>query len=341
LVDERNVRRLGSLRKLVRRWRHKARRFTGVDISPPEIRVAEVRLTARGPKVVAAGRFPLPFSAPDELTFSEEMAAALRQAVQDTGAGGQRVIAAIPAEKVITRHIRIPPVPPREIDGLLKWEAERYIPLPVDQLIIRYVNLGKVKGTQGPELHLLLAALPETLARECYRCFTAAGLRLLAIDLQALALWRVFVGLDEGQNPSTYAVLNIDALYSQLVVMREGRLQYTRSLPQGLQVSADAEKNGRFAVGESEGVVYRAALDDFAREIRRSFSWYRAQEREHPVEKIILSGSGCKAPDLNAFLTDQLGVPVEMGIPPIRFGTTGGYDPAFALAVGLALWEVI
>jgi len=268
----------------------------------------------------------------------------LQQAVQSTGAGSRHVVTAIPGEKVITRHIRIPPVPPKEIDRVLKWEAERYIPLPVSELIIRYVNLGEVKGARGPELHLLLAALPETLARECHRCFAAAGLRLAAIDLQSLALWRIFAGLsvDESQDPSTYAVVNIDVLYSHLVVIREGRLQYTRSLPQGIQVNVQADvKNPDLAIGESEGVIYRAALEEFAREIQRSFSWYQAQDREHPVTKIILSGAGGKVQDLCPYLADRLGIPVAVGEPPVQFKTQGEYDPAFALAIGLALWGVV
>ena len=303
-----------------------------------------MRLTATGPKVVAAGRFPLPFSAQDELMFSEEMAAALRQAVQDTGAGGQRVVTAIPGERVITRHIRIPPVPLKEIDGVLRWEAERYIPLPVNELIIRYVNLGQVKGARGPELHLLLAAVPETLARECHRCFAEAGLRLVAIDLQALALWRVFAGLsiEERQDPGTYAVINIDAPYSQLVVVREGRLQYTRSLPQGVRVTVQADvENAERASGEPEGVIYRAALEEFAREVQRSLGWYQAQDREHPVAKIVLSGAGSKVQDVGTYLADRLGMPVVVGEPRIAFNTPAAYDPALAMAIGLALWGVI
>lgn len=344
MLEERDVRRLGPLGKLVRAWRRKPYRFTGVDISPPELRVAEVCFTAGGPEVVAARRFPLPFSAQDELTFSEDLAAALQQAVQDTGAGGQRVVTAIPGERVITRHIRIPPVPPKEIDGVLRWEAERYIPLPVDELIIRYVNLGQVKGARGPELHLLLAAVPETLARECHRCFAAAGLRLVAIDLQALALWRVFAGIsiEEKQDPGTYAVINIDAPYSQLVVIREGRLQYTRSLPQGVRVTVQADvENVELASGEPEGVIYRAALKEFAREVQRSLSWYQAQDREHPVAKMVLSGAGSKVRDVGSYLADRLGMPVVMGEPPIPFNTPAAYDPALAMAIGLALWGVI
>jgi type IV pilus assembly protein PilM len=305
--------------------------------------VAEVCLTRDGLAVTAAGQFSLPFSVHDEVIFAEEMAGALARAVQNAGAGTSYVVTAIPGEKVITRHIRIPPVPPKEIAQVLKWEAERYIPLPVSDLIIRHVNLGEVNGAHGPELHLLLAAVPETLARECHRCFTEAGLRLVAVDLRSLALWRVFAGLsgDGPQDPSTCAVLNIDVSYSQLVVVREGRLQYTRSLPQGLQVAAEVdEKDGARGSDQKEDVIYRAALEELAREAQRSFSWYQAQDREHPVTKIVLTGVGSRIQDVGPYLADRLGIPVVMDEPPVQIKTQGDYDPAFALAIGLALWGV-
>jgi type IV pilus assembly protein PilM len=306
--------------------------------------VAEVCLTRDELAVTAAGQFSLPFPVQDEVIFAEEMADALASAVQNSGADTRYVVTAIPGEKVVTRHIRIPPVPPKEIERVLKWEAERYIPLPVSDLIIRHVNLGEVNSAHGPELHLLLAAVPETLVRECHRCFTEAGLRLVAVDLRSLALWRAFAGSsgDGLQDPSTWAVLNIDVSYSQLVVVREGRLQYTRSLPQGLQVAVEVDgKDGARGISDqSEGVIYRAALEELAREAQRSFSWYQAQDREHPITKIILNGVGSKIQNLGPYLANRLGIPVVMDGPPVQIKTQGDYDPAFALAIGLALWGV-
>ena len=325
---------------------------------------------ADGPVVIGQAAVPTPVDLEREGVGRPEVAAALSQALEAAGVpeGAADLVTAIGGGKVITRGIVMPPMPAKELESALRWEAERHIPLPVDDLIIRHVDLGEAEDDRAGSRRLLLVAVPRTVVENHLVPFREAGRALRAIDMYALALWRVFCGLDpEAAPPGTVAVLDIGAVHTELVVVSGGRFRYARSLPhggealtealartQGLDLAAARRiKEGESALPPSEAAAaaadpdrmfpFQVGLTELVRDVRRSLDWYRAQHRADPVTRIILSGGGSKPDGLAGYLAAQLGLPVELGKPEILKAPGGkaAIDPAFTVALGLALREVL
>ncbi|OPZ73715.1 MAG: Competence protein A [Firmicutes bacterium ADurb.Bin456] len=78
-------------------------------------------------------------------------------------------------------------------------------------------------------------------------------------------------------------------------------------------------------------------LPDITRELQRSLD-YCVQENI-PAEKLVLCGGTSKLRGLANYLEDTFGLPVETGVPSLEFSGPLTYDPAFAVALGLALRE--
>ncbi|MBA7660091.1 Cell division protein FtsA [subsurface metagenome] len=84
-------------------------------------------------------------------------------------------------------------------------------------------------------------------------------------------------------------------------------------------------------------------LENLFAEIRRSLNYYRSQPGGADITKVILSGGSARLKNLERFLSQRLGVPVEVADPLSQIK----YDPAifklkeilpsFSVAVGLAL----
>lgn len=354
-----------------RHWLPRKTALAGVDIGTREIRVAKVKVTGGIPEVAAIGRFPTP---PDIFTDgigSEKLAVALKGAVQNTGTEIKEAVTAVGADKLILRQIRMPLMPEKEIEAALKWEAERHIPVPLEELVLRHATLGEVTTDEVRQLHILLVAAPHKTIHEYHSLFQQAGLMLVAVDLQAFAHWRVFAGSYRTQPSGTIAILNISGTNSQLTILRAGRIELVRNIAVGgdkitealaktysvdFSVAQKMKEEGEIipALGEAAATVepakvqldfaIRAGMGEIVREIRRSLSWYQSQSREFPVERIILCGGGAKLKGIVAFLSEELGLPVDMGIPGVRVHTANpeeGYDPSLATAIGLALREAV
>ena len=79
-------------------------------------------------------------------------------------------------------------------------------------------------------------------------------------------------------------------------------------------------------------------------EVRRSLDYYQTRSRGQAVSKVILTGGTAKLKNLAPFLSEELGLPVEIGNPfascsadafPKEYLSDVG--PMMAVAVGLAL----
>jgi type IV pilus assembly protein PilM len=344
----------------------------GVHIGMKHIRVVKVERNGEGFSVVSTGIHPTPAGVfPDDI-HSAALAEALTLAVRAADAGTAALATVIPGEKAIVRHIRLPVMPEKEVGAAVRWEAERHIPVPVGELVIRHAALGDVSGGGVKQLHVLLVAAPRKTVQEYYALFQRAGLRLAAIDLQAIALWRVFTGRGKTDG-GTVAIVNIGSVSSQFITMRDDHLQLTRMLMVGGDVSIDAKGedkkvnradgaiamqkdgggisgNARTAgvntgddVGKVTAGLERRRAKEIAGAIRDSLNWYHAETRGNPVERIIICGSWANLTGLSGLITAALGLPVDAGFRNLGVrngGPVKKLDPSFATALGLALREV-
>ncbi|MEW6769765.1 MAG: type IV pilus assembly protein PilM [Bacillota bacterium] len=366
----------GAVTRELKRWHRRLlpRKtvLAGVDIGTREIRVAKARATGVGIEIAAVGRFPTPPDAFTNGVRSEQLALALKQAVQSAGTEIEEAVTTIGGDKLIVRHVRMPVMPDKELDQAVRWEASRHIPVPLEELVLRHIKLGEAGTEKTRQLHVLLVAAPLRTVHDYYNLFQQAGLRLAAIDLPAVALWRVFAGSYKVPPVGTMAVLNIGAAVTHFVVLQDGRLALTRNIMVGGDAVTEAlaktygvefsiaqrmkEEEGEILVALGElaattepaqvqiDFAIRAGMGELVREIKRSLGWYQSQSRENPVQRAILCGGGAKLRGISAYLTEELGLPVDMSMPGVRVQTNGsgeGYDPSLALAIGLAVREVV
>jgi type IV pilus assembly protein PilM len=351
----------------------RSKTFTAVDIGAGEIKIAVLSCRRRRVICNLLHRYLSPGMEHLEEDRTDELAAALKAAFKSAPGAGRKVITAIGGQRVITRQLRLPAMPLKELEQAVVWEAEKLVPLPVDELVIRPVVLGESQNGESGLFHVLLVAVRKELVYRYYEAFDRAGLQITAIDLHHLALWRVFHGsfgypVHDG---GVRAVLDLGFSSGQFIVLKGQELVYVRSLPvelgrllpAGVFEPAPAEPapppgdmeipGGEAAAAaedlSSEYTGYDEAqfehLGELVREIRRSLDFYQLQERDNPVETLVVTGGFSKIKGLPAYLAGQLGIRVAAGFPRLTFRDVKNpprvLDPAFSVAVGLALREVL
>lgn len=238
------------------------------------------------------------------------------------------MVAGLGGEDVVCRIVQFPPLDKKELDAAVRYEMERFVPSP-EKVITRYV-LNTEQPGQRQEL-LLLAAREDTVCRY-YRLFSGARLSLTAIDYTAFALWRLFGRKSEDSR----MILDLGAEFTTIILVNKGVIRLIRILPAGEELFdascvLDPERS--------------AAQQRTAVEIQRSLSYYSQQEKA-AVEKVIITGGAIKMDSKMEGLLDYFqGVfqmPVELGVvPPLLQEMVQDVDHAYAVAVGLALREVI
>lgn len=328
--------------------------FTGMDVGTSSIKVAEVRISDGMAEIVSLKKYPSPPGVWTDQFDEEHLVEVLSQVRTE---GIHEVIACIGGEKVISRVVRFPLMSDKELAAAAEIEIEKYLSSPSDQFIFRYVRLDEGRtGDVGEEgQNVLLLAVPAGTVYRYYGIFSRAGLTVTAFDLQAFALWRLF-----GRNTSgTLAVVDIGSRTSHLVITRNGRIRFVRVLPVGgsvltraimdthgvgaseaqqMQEDASLLRDNAWSLsgGRQLAEILRGSLMEIAGEVQRSLNFYSVQDGS-PVERLILSGGTSKLKGLPVFMQDVLGIPVSIGMVDLPLPGGEGFDPAYAIALGLAM----
>jgi type IV pilus assembly protein PilM len=326
------------MQKLVPRKNH----FVGVDIGAYSIKIVETRILDNEVEIVSQHCYP---SIPGVWTdnFDEE---ALVVALNQGAIPLNEVISCIGGEKVITRSSRFPVMSDKELAGVVQIEISKFLPVSKEQMEIRHVRLDQGPGiqaskkaamdfTEGAGQRVLLLAVPSATVYQYHSIFLRAGMTVTAFDLQAFALWRVFGGDLDG----TLAIIDIGERTSQLVVVKNGSIQFIRVMPVGGEtltktiadtfsvdiaqakelkeessVARDSEIYLQSGVQQRIGNALREGLTELIKEVRRSLNFCSTQEKLS-VERIILSGGTSKLHGITDYCQEMLGLKTEIGIP--------------------------
>lgn len=262
---------------------------------------------------------------------------------------GRGVYLAVSNQKVIVRNIDMPDLPEEELLSAIQFQAQEYIPIPVDEVVLDSQVLGRrVEADGTARQEVLLVAAQRTMIMNLLNAVRRAGLKVLGIDVSSLALLRALIPGDPflpepGGVPVCRGLVDISSSVSTLAVAVDGLLKFTRIInfssdrfPRFLAETRKIPMEDAHTLVERVGLPGPLAPDrDFYRddvidetqsgltqvaaelgeEIMRSFDYYQAQEHAAPVSQLILSGRGALVRNLDAHMADRLGMPVALANP--------------------------
>ena len=335
----------------------------GIDVGSKTIKVIDLERAGNvwvlsGSGVVAYQGNSIE-SIEDEKELSQ-IAQVIRKLHNDARISKRHVVVSIPEQYVFTRTIRFPMLTDQEIAAAVKWEAEQYVPIPINEAVVQHTILERNEKATPPQVVILLVAAPVILVEKYLKLFQMAGLTIDSIESEMLALVRSLA--PENQ---TSIIVDFGSKTTDIGIAKNKNLFFAKSLPtagdaltrmltQSLQVEeAQAEeykKSYGLAKNLLEGKIEQLLspiLKGIIEEIRKTIHFYQTEERGEVPKTLILSGGSSGLTDLIPFIARELSMEVIIGNP---FGgvkldsqaakTIANYSPLYSISVGLAQKEV-
>ena len=330
--------------------------YLGVDIGGSSIKAVELRSDNGRPTLVTYG-FAEKRSDLLKNSVSAEMQAiveALRQIVKSARVSTRLAVTSLPSFTVFSSIISLPQMSRKELMSAVKWEAKKFVPMPVDEMILDWEVLkedslaAKVAGANvakpadaktepapgaSKDMKVLLTAAPKNLVQRYMEIFKAADLQLVALETEAFALERSLIGHDK----APIMIVDIGAVATDIVVFSEGIPMLTRSIDVGgdtitktiastLRVSnerAEQFKRDFFisTQGTSESNIPKAiefVVNSITNEIRYVLNLYQNQGTHRNIDKIILGGGSAFLTNLPEYFTKLLNIRTYIGDPWAR-----------------------
>lgn len=337
----------------------------GIDISDSSVKWIVLERHGLHLRVRAFGEAPLEKGVVESGVIRDTAALAhVLASLGDELEGVTCAHAALPEEPAYVFGMRVPYDTPRDqVLRMIEFEFEGRVPIPPSAAVYDYTV---IPSPPSDSEEIGVTVFPREIADSYVEAFSAAGLTLLSLEVEARSIARAITS-GRGDEPVTL-VADIGRARTGFAVLKRGIPIFTSTVDVGGDVITDsllkmgmteaeagAFKNHQGLVGsgtkktrEVEAVVgTAAALTD---EVVRHFHYWdtrRAEsgEKMTPVGCVLLVGGNANLRGLPDYIAGRVQAPTERGnvwrhvasfeqyIPPIDRFTSMQY----ATAIGLAL----
>jgi type IV pilus assembly protein PilM len=212
--------------------------LVGLDIGTDHVRAAQLKLTNAGYTLSGYGRVNMPLGAvvEGEIVDSNAVAAAIRELWKRSGIKAREVSIGVSNQKVVVRLVDLPFMERAELEGAIQYQAQDYIPIPVDDAILDFHILGDYMTPSDEHMmEVLLVAAQRDMVDAAVSAVESAGLRLGQIDVTAFALVRGLFGPIERVLPDeideageAVGVIHISSGLTNIAVVEKGVPRFTR-----------------------------------------------------------------------------------------------------------------
>lgn len=334
----------------------------GLDIGSQGLRLVELKKEGKGYRVVAIASST--FSGRGLVSEAEkdhqDLAGAIKKLVVESKVETRNAVVGLPESSVFSRLIETPPLTDEELSSSITWEAEQYIPVPLDEVTLDWEVVSRpAKGETEKKMEVFLVAAPTRLIGKYTKILNLAGLVPAGIETESIALSRGLV------TDFKTAVLLVDfgSATTDVMAVKGGKIVLTRSIPTGgvaftravksvLKIEEGKAEEYKRTYGlteELEGKIKKALnplLQVVIGEVKKSIDFYDSAHKDMPLNMVILSGGTAKMPEMTSFFTNQLGLEVQVADPfalLIKNHLLENFQndaSLFSVAVGLAMKEV-
>lgn len=327
----------------------KAKPYIAVDIGSNSIKLMKMVEGNGMPKLEKLGLALTPYGSVKDgfISDTKGVSEILRKLLQANQVKDKLCVAALSGQQVMIRLIKLPPMGEEEAKQAVFYQSERYIPFPVDQVVMDVKLLGEVAEGDKKTLLALLVASQKEAVNALAETLSIAGLKLYAIDVEPFVSLRAsyecaFSGDDEMLHKNILFV-ELGASSSDISVVSQGILRFSRVIPiAGINVTRaiattmnvnfeDAEKTKKelgAAIVDDElqhtmslvaarqvSNIMAPLLGSLMNEVQRSLAYYESRYRRAQIDEVVLSGGGSKMRNIGKYFTRELGLEVKFADP--------------------------
>lgn len=348
------------------------KKFLGIDIGTSNIKIVELKLGGNKPMLSNYAWIYL-----DGLMGDRDLKAAyfdtvlpeyMKRMVSEAGIKSKKASFSIPAFGGLITLIEFPEMAKEDLDQAIKFEAHKYIPTNLDDVVLSWdivskkseasgavQNVASPQRTQGGgKIQVLLVAAPKSKVAKYVKLAKEAKLELDSIEIESFSLVRSLVGNDQGN----FMIIDIGSRVCNIILVEKGIIKANRNIDAGgtdiskaiaKSMNIDEERAEKLKVSgknflDGESNLDFPVLDLITAEVRRVLSAYYKDDVASKMDGVILSGGTATFPGIDEYFSKALSLKVMVGNPLGRIGYDKKLEPKIheireqlSVAIGLAL----
>ncbi|MCB0309262.1 MAG: pilus assembly protein PilM [Bdellovibrionales bacterium] len=296
----------------------------------------------------------------DDLDLPEQQAVlteAILRLMEDNQIQPSTVVIGIPGSDVSTKDL-ILPLPEAQVEKVLPFELESFLPFELSDLIIDHHVISSSKS----ETHVLAAAAQKALIEERLKVAQNAGIEPAFIGLESAYLFNLFL-MQELPPFDIFGIIDLGHTKTSICLIQNGQAHHIRSLYKGGRDLTDAIRSNlemtydqALEVKHQHGIIelpgeslrsedlqrlssaIKTPIDELVNEIQQTINAYLADIHSRDdtltLKQLYLCGGTSMIKNLPEYITASLDIPCSIyEAPHVQLEKT----PVLAQAIALGL----
>lgn len=269
------------------------------------------------------------------ITMKEEILKALKK----SNFKAKDAICSTKSTSIISREMEVPLVKEKEMGSLIEFEIKQYLPIDIDDHIIKYKKIGDFEVEGVKKCRVRVGVYPKPMAESYWDLINELKLTPLALDLSSNCMDKLFsedisINFENYSSDETVAIIDIGYDYMELNIVSEGALEFTKILSGGgsyidasigsqmfisneeaenkkLELSDLREDNGSSNLQEDIlNDAVKLVINRWQEQINRMFDYYRSKNRDKTLSKVFIYGGTAELKGIEGYLNGLLNIPV-------------------------------
>lgn len=257
-------------------------------------------------------------STPD-IDQNDVMRISLGELVSQVDLTGASIAVSVPGHSAFARFAKLPPVEPKKVPDIVKFEAVQQIPFPIDQVEWDYQTF---MSPDSPDVEVGIFAITRERIMDRLTQYQDVGLVPDYVTLSPVAAYNALAyDLQFTEKTPGTIILDIGTTSTDLIIAEAGRVwirtfpigghHFTEALVAAFSITyPKAEKLKREAENTKHArqifQAMRSVFGDLAQDVQRSIGYYTSLHKDANLERLIGLGSTFRLPGLRKYLKQQL-----------------------------------
>jgi len=305
------------------KFNNRTEETVGLDIGTYSIKVISL-LKEAGENVLTA--YNIKKISPDNKKIKAEEV--IRETFDEIDIHPETVNLSISGPDVIVRFINLPKMNKDQLTSALSYEAEKYIPFNIDEVVLDSIILGD--APEAGQMRVLLAAAKRDHIEEKVKLLDKLGLSVNLIDADPFAIFNAFTEFNVPEKEEASAFLDLGHSYFDVLVsvgkdpcfMRQiqiGGKDFTKEVYGHLglepkEIELLKIPNKEQTEEEKMKTPATAVLDDLIKELQLSFGYFENRYNKS-IANIYCSGGLSSQQKVVDYLGEKLGISMKKWNP--------------------------
>lgn len=256
-----------------------------------------------------------------------DIAGVIQEALNEVDLKPESINLAISGPDVIVRFITLPKMTKEQLESALVFEAEKYIPFNVNEVVLDFLILGD--ASEAGQMRVLLAASKRDPLESIVKTVGSLGMTVGAIDINSFAMFNAFVAANPSLEEKGIALIDFGHSHTDVMISVGSSPHFMRQIQIGGQdisvalcrnLSISPEKAEEYKLGEGDvdkEAVAQAqvqVLDDIIKEVQLSFGYFE-NSCNATISGIYASGGMIEAEGVLKYLSGKMGTKLERWNP--------------------------